>query len=1040
MNEKWRDEFENPGSEWRGAPFWSWNGRLDPEELRRQVRDMKEHGMGGFFMHSRSGLQTPYLGREWMECIKATVDEAKKVGMLAWLYDEDRWPSGAAGGLVTELHPEYAGKALLMKTLGRDEYMPDAHTLWAFTAKMKGGVLSGVKPLAPDAPSIPAGTVALLFSMVTDKPSAWYNGGAYADLLDPEAVRRFLDVTIEPYRHEVGDEFGKVVPGIFTDEPNFGRGPVAGAGPTASWTGRLPEVFRERYGYEITSRLPELFHDVAGVDSHKLRRDYHDCRAHMFVEAFSRPYGIRCETLGFAYTGHYLEEQTLASQTAQVGSVMRHYEHMQAPGIDILTISTGEVLTCKQVSSVARQTGKKRVLSELYGTSGWDFTFADEKWVGDWQIALGVNLRCQHLTWYTMARGGKRDYPPTFNYQSTSWKHHRPTEDYFARMCYMTTLGEAQRDVLVLSPVESYWATCKALANTGDAELDQSLRRVMMALLEGHHDFDLGDEDLLARLAAVEGNSLRVGSALYRALVVPPAVTWRRSTMDMVERLLDAGGTVVAVPPVADRVECEPDGRMAELRSRHGAATVEAGCESLAAALDAAGVRSVSVADARKGGEIAPVLVQRRSFEGRTLLLLVNTDRENGYEAEVAVSGACGGVEDWDLWSGATRPIRSHSERDRIRFNVKLAPTGSRMLVIGPDLAAAVPPEPELKGAGRIRLGRRWKFERDDMNSRILDKCRWRFDNEPLSAETPIWLVEREARARTGLEPNGNGDRQPWKMFRNVTDTGRTIELRYGFKARVRPAGAVWLVMERAGDFQIELNGKPVPARPKGWWIDRAFDRIDLKGRVKKGVNELVLKTRMKTDTALEQAYLAGEFGVEARTLDLIAEPGELRTGDWVKQGYAQYSGSMSMRQEVKIDRRRDERLFLVFGARSVAATCLAVKVNGKSAGLIPWPPYELEITDLVKTGRNLVEVEVVGSRRNLLGPLHIKEVKPWWHGPGELAPDAGRYVPEYHLVPYGITGDVSIERRVEAGGLPARKAGRSAVGRRGAGSRGRRA
>ena len=88
--------FSNPGPEWRGKPFWAWNGRLDKAELLRQVHVMKEMGLGGFFMHSRGGLATPYLQEPWFAAVDACIDEARRQGMLAWLYDEDRWPSGAA--------------------------------------------------------------------------------------------------------------------------------------------------------------------------------------------------------------------------------------------------------------------------------------------------------------------------------------------------------------------------------------------------------------------------------------------------------------------------------------------------------------------------------------------------------------------------------------------------------------------------------------------------------------------------------------------------------------------------------------------------------------------------------------------------------------------------------------------------------------------------------------------------------------------------------------------------------------------------------
>ena len=94
--------FKNPTSEYRGTPFWAWNCALDKNELLRQIEVFKEMGLGGFHMHVRTGLETEYLSEEFMRLIRACVDKAKEEKMLAWLYDEDRWPSGAAGGIVTK--------------------------------------------------------------------------------------------------------------------------------------------------------------------------------------------------------------------------------------------------------------------------------------------------------------------------------------------------------------------------------------------------------------------------------------------------------------------------------------------------------------------------------------------------------------------------------------------------------------------------------------------------------------------------------------------------------------------------------------------------------------------------------------------------------------------------------------------------------------------------------------------------------------------------------------------------------------------------
>ncbi|MEM2936493.1 MAG: glycoside hydrolase, partial [Candidatus Bathyarchaeia archaeon] len=120
------EDFRGPGKEFRGAPFWSWNDRLEDQELVRQIAEMDEKGWGGFFMHAREGLVTPYMTGEWMDRIETCVKEAERRGMGAWLYDEDKWPSGFAGGMVPAKSSEYRGKALLMWMSGRLDEVEDA--------------------------------------------------------------------------------------------------------------------------------------------------------------------------------------------------------------------------------------------------------------------------------------------------------------------------------------------------------------------------------------------------------------------------------------------------------------------------------------------------------------------------------------------------------------------------------------------------------------------------------------------------------------------------------------------------------------------------------------------------------------------------------------------------------------------------------------------------------------------------------------------------------------------------------------------------
>ena len=135
-----RATFKNPPKAFRAAPFWSWNDDLEPEELVRQVGLMDEAGWGGFFMHSRVGLITPYLSERWMECIRAAVAEAKCRGMSAYLYDEDKWPSGFAGGLVPAQKREYRDLALMCKVNDRPAVVEEHLAL--FKARFEAGQLS----------------------------------------------------------------------------------------------------------------------------------------------------------------------------------------------------------------------------------------------------------------------------------------------------------------------------------------------------------------------------------------------------------------------------------------------------------------------------------------------------------------------------------------------------------------------------------------------------------------------------------------------------------------------------------------------------------------------------------------------------------------------------------------------------------------------------------------------------------------------------------------------------------------------------------
>ena len=111
-----KELFQNPTNEYRGAPFWAWNCKVTKSDVDYILKDLKRMGMGGAHIHCRTGMDLPYLSDEYMEMVRYAIDQGKALGLKIWLYDEDRFPSGSAGGKVT-VDEKYRQRYLLLSPI-----------------------------------------------------------------------------------------------------------------------------------------------------------------------------------------------------------------------------------------------------------------------------------------------------------------------------------------------------------------------------------------------------------------------------------------------------------------------------------------------------------------------------------------------------------------------------------------------------------------------------------------------------------------------------------------------------------------------------------------------------------------------------------------------------------------------------------------------------------------------------------------------------------------------------------------------------------
>lgn len=1059
---KWEERLKKPGRTYGSLPFWSWNDVLNEEEVAEQIRLGAEAGLGGFFAHSRDGLETPYMGEQWFACMRRAVSEAEKYGMQIWLYDEDRWPSGTAGGQVTAQKDAYRCKGLTLEIVTPSELFDvlsketwpqddrDNGIQALYAARICGMEMDGYVRIKRDLAmqTVREGASALetlltetlvkkehdsvrdwknvylLVRLQVSEKSEWFNWETPPDQLNPETAECFIRCTHERYKEQLGQYFGTVIPGIFTDEPSL-HDRHAFFGETRGWipwTYHFSSYFQEQEGYEFLEFLPWLYFE--GEESRWIRHDYWQALSRRYGEAYFKTIGDWCRKNGIKFTGHFLQEDKMGLCARVNGSVMPHYVYQDIPGIDMLTENTKEYITVKQCTSVASQYGKKEVLTETYGCTGWDFTFEGQKWIGDWQFVLGVTRRCQHLALYSIRGCRKRDYPPSFNYNINWWKENRFVEDYFSRLSMILSQGRAVRRILLLHPISTVWS------RLGVSPYGNPIRRnerdvpaldrfgnefndLLEAMLRQHLDCDLGDEELLMADGSVEEGKLRLKSCLYDVVVVPEMETMYESTCRLLTEFGKAGGTVLFLGgrPKLLRGRVDENHEIEKISGKN----VD-NQELLWKELEK--FRIVSMTE-RSGREDRNLLYQLRRMDGEWVLFLVNNSRDHSAAVDVVLAetpilsfgkNAEVQVKELGLLDGGVKAVPSRkTEHGALCFSAKLPPVGSAMYWITGEASETVleeEPDKEQKSLEKQTLGNRFSYRLTHDNVLPLDMCRFRLGDNPWSEVMEVWQAQKQVRQILGMRQinlNGLEQRYKWVDIPHERD-GEPLQLSFGFVSE-QGGEVLELALETPEYFTMTFNGQVVSMEDCGWFLDKSFRRI-LLGTARKGENEILLSCAYRNRMELENLYLVGTFGV-SEDRRLTALPEKLQVGDWCRKGLKHYCGSVIYQMEYDYHKEGTHRVF--FRLPKVKATALMLRLGDWELPIL-WNLTEpVEITPWLSEGKNLLELEVIASPRNMMGPFHSAEARPQNVHDASFCPKPEEYHEGYWLVEYGILEEPEI-------------------------------
>lgn len=1011
--------FLHPTSEYRGTPFWAWNGKLCKEELGRQIDIFQKMGLGGFHMHVRTGMDTPYLSAEFMDFVRFCTEKAKEKGMLAWLYDEDRWPSGTAGGKVTAEHPEFAKKTLLFTT---KPYGPDGAKECSASIPGQGNrsmrLENGVLLAVYDVVLHPDGTLFTAKQVQEGDPcqgtrwyayrehasfDPWFNDQPYVDTLNPAATDAFLQTTHEAYAREFSEEFGKTIPAIFTDEPQFTRkAALAFAQDTTDvflpWTDDLPILYKERYGEDLFATLPQLVWQLPNRQVSPTRYRFHNLVADCFRTAFCKRIGDWCTENGILLTGHVMEEPTLGSQTQAVGDAMRCYPHFGLPGIDMLC-DFHEYNTAKQTQSMVRQQGAPGMLSELYGVTGWDYDFRGYKLQGDWQAALGVTVRVPHLTWMTMQGEAKRDYPASIGYQSPWWEKFSLVEDHFARLNTALTRGKAHVRVAVVHPIESYWLhwgpseQTVALRN----QMEEQFSSLTETLLFGLIDFDfLCEATLPEQNAAVDGSTLCVGEMRYDTVIVSGVKTLRRSTLSLLSAFRAAGGKVIFIGDCPDHVDALPteDVHALYASSLHAAPGGTQILDMLSQQ------RLVDIHDLQ-GNRPDHILYQMRRDGDVQWLFFANGKNPVSKDVEPAptyrfsIEGLYA-VTEYDTWTGEIRPLSVTREEGKTIFHRTWHLQDSLLLMLTPTTTYSVEetvPDQRTEPAVQHIL-HPVEVTLEEPNMLLLDMAEWALDEGPWQPLEELLRIDNKARAQLGIPLRRKEIVQPYCIAPEAST--HVLHLRCQIPCAYA-VDAPLLALEMPQEAQIVLDGHPVDTKATGFYVDRAIQTIPLPS-LSIGTHTLLLTVPIGTRTNLECFYLLGDFGVEIKGVEKTIVPPVrvLGFGDIVPQGLPFYTGNVLYHCDIQTKETLTLRVPHYRGG------LVEVLVDGKEQGSIVTSPYTCTIKGL-RPGLHRITLKLYGVRQNGFAQLHHTPGIYFYQSPNSWRSDGDLWTYEYQFKPMGI-------------------------------------
>jgi hypothetical protein len=533
----WRTSWENPSPKYRPLQI------VHGADIRKKAAYYKDTcGLGGVVCNVAFGDRYLKSEEDWkvfVEGVKAMYD----AGLRVWIYDEDGYPSLAAGGRVLEADPSLESLEMVYDKDDKQQSFK-VRTCYEFVHASNN----------------------------------FYAARKYPNPLDPKSTQKFIELTHQAYYKHLGPELYNKVEAFFTDEPsmmgcNLGQlreevrknvrvidpiDPKKKNLPMISWANDLPEKYKARYGEDLMASIASVFTGSEEKDK-VVRQKFWSLLAetdkdnyYKAIQGWLKATRDANQGKGPVSSGHGLREENPSSHVPLDGNKLEVASGFDIPGLDQLSSDPSiwedsSWMAATFPGSSAYLNGQRRVMCEM---SDFDQTINGKQPVDlqhmqaatAWQMALGVT---DFNLYYTPSYGKQFPYRQEAQYKeycnfvgrvNSLLKEANPIR----KTLLYYPIYDLQREFIPVAEKIS-WRTQNQLVAT----LETSFRQLGTNLLKSQIPFVLADYLYLEKAVVTGNKTIRLGDAEFTSLVFPKGVTLPEKVSKLVEQAKLAGVNVV---------------------------------------------------------------------------------------------------------------------------------------------------------------------------------------------------------------------------------------------------------------------------------------------------------------------------------------------------------------------------------------------------------------------------------------------------------------------------------------------------------------